>query len=149
MEQQSKFEGWAVVELFGHQREVGFVTTQQFGQACLFQIDVPELPEREFVLRRPEYVAEFFAPAGSKVRREMSPARSRLVGPGAVYALNPCTEEAARIAIEELSPRKLILLETPKKESAALLPGESQEQCDDCGGSIGADGTCNCVEEEV
>lgn len=26
-EGQSNFEGWAVVELFGHQREVGFVTT--------------------------------------------------------------------------------------------------------------------------
>jgi len=52
-EQVAKFEGWAIVEMFGHGREIGYVTTQYFGSACLFQIDVPELPERERTLRRP------------------------------------------------------------------------------------------------
>ncbi len=26
----SKFEGWAVVEMFGHSREVGYITTEYF-----------------------------------------------------------------------------------------------------------------------
>src|SRR6185503_17566110 len=28
---QANFEGWAIVEMMGHQREIGFVTTQAFG----------------------------------------------------------------------------------------------------------------------
>lgn len=60
METQSNstFEGWAVVELFGHQREVGFVTTQVFGAAVLFRIDTPELSDREYTLERPEQVKQ-------------------------------------------------------------------------------------------
>ena len=41
---QSRFEGWAIVEMFGHQREAGFVTTESFGPACLFRVDTPALP---------------------------------------------------------------------------------------------------------
>lgn len=115
---QSNFEGWAVVEMFGHQREVGYVTTQTFGVASLFRIDTPELPEREYELPRPEYVHldgnMRMAPKGAKVRREASPARSKLVGPGAIYAITPCTEETARKAIEELIHRPLILLSLPE-----------------------------------
>jgi hypothetical protein len=32
MEQQATFEGWAVVELFGHSREIGYVKTEYFGR---------------------------------------------------------------------------------------------------------------------
>jgi hypothetical protein len=72
--QANRFEGWAVVEMFGHTKEVGFVTTQYYGTACLFQIDVPELPEREFTLQKPEYTTSDngdmrWTPAGAKVRR--------------------------------------------------------------------------------
>lgn len=117
---QSKFEGWAIAELFGHQREVGFVTTEYFGPAALFRIDVPELLEREFVLKRPAMVDERWTAAGAKVKRQAVPARSRLIGPGAIYALNPCSEEAAKAAIEELSPRPLILIEAPKIDYKVL-----------------------------
>ncbi|GEM_PF-2856323 len=50
------FEGWAVVEMFGHAKEIGFVTTEAYGSAVLFRVDTPELPEREFILESPEYV---------------------------------------------------------------------------------------------
>ena len=134
METPATFEGWAIIELFGHQREVGFVTSVYFGTACLFRIDVPEMPARDFELKRPEYVNDEWIQAGAKVRREAFPARSRLVGPSAIYALNPCTEESARIALEELAPRKLILLEVPKSPNPAMLPGESMTPiCEDCG----------------
>ena len=136
MENQSSFEGWAIVELFGHQREVGFVTTQAFGQAVLFRIDTPSLEEREYELRRPEYVGSEWCPAGSKVKRQAVPAHSRLVGPGAVYAINPCDEAAARKAIESLERRPLILLSMPEGKllESAKLPGEEQERtCEECG----------------
>jgi len=131
--ESNRFEGWAVVEMFGHVKEVGFVTTQYYGTACLFQIDVPELPEREFVLRRPEYTHDDtgsmrFAPAGAKVKRVAVLARSRLIGPGAVYSMTPCTEEAARAAIDEFVSRRLILLELPKQQEQALLAETAHEQ---------------------
>lgn len=115
---QSAFEGWAVVELMGHQREIGFVTTEAYGQAVMFRIDTPELPERDFVLTRPEYAKssdgeDEWCPAGSKVKRPAIPPRSRLVAPGSLYAINPCTEEAARTAIEQMVHRSLILVEAP------------------------------------
>jgi hypothetical protein len=125
------FESWAVVELFGHAKEVGFVTTEYFGTAGLFRIDVPELPEREFVLQRPEYTTDEggrdqrWTPVGAKVRRPATPARSRLVGPGAIYSITPCTEATARIALEDLIRRMPILLEMPKDRQMQMLPGET------------------------
>jgi hypothetical protein len=134
MEQPTQFEGWAIVELFGHQREIGYVKTRYFGTACLFQVDVPELPERDVVLAQPQYVDGKWAPSGASVRKKAAPARSRMVGPGAIYALNPCTEEVAMRAIEMFSGREIVLLEMPKQ--SLKLIGETVEKpqpCAECG----------------
>jgi hypothetical protein len=124
---QSAFEGWALVELMGHQKEIGYVTTEAYGQAVLFRVDTPELPEREFSLTQPEYTylsdhVREWTPAGSKVKRPGTPARSRLIAPSALYAINPCTEEAARTAIERNQPRPLILIEAAAASNGNLLP---------------------------
>ena len=37
------FEGWAIVDVLGHQRYVGYVTTEAYGAAVLFRVDVPAL----------------------------------------------------------------------------------------------------------
>ncbi len=50
---QAEFTGWARVEILGHQSHVGYVRTEAYGQAVLFRIDTPELPEREYVLTEP------------------------------------------------------------------------------------------------
>lgn len=133
---QAAFEGWAIVEIFGHQKAIGFVTTEAYGSACLFRVDTPELPDREYTLRHPTYVSapddprtrEWVA-AGAKVRRLSSGASSQLLGPGAIYRLIPCTEEVAREAIEELIPRPLILLEpAPLAEPVKITwPGNEEE----------------------
>ena len=124
------FEGWAIVELMGHQQEIGFVTTEAYGQAVLFRVDTPELPEREFVLTQPEWDGETL-PAGSKVKRSGSPARTRLIAPGSLYAINPCTEEAAREALESRVHRKLILIEKPAKAVPALAASRDYDPVDD------------------
>lgn len=141
MEQtQAKFEGWAVVEMMGHQREIGFVTTEYFGSAALFRVDTPEIPERDLTTKRPEYLdtdqGYKLCPAGSKVRRPSIPAKTRLVSPGSLYAITPCTEETARQAIDDTIPRRLILLEIPQSETKALTgaieqpePEEAEEEC--------------------
>lgn len=127
---QSKFEGWAIVELMGHQREIGFVTTEAYGQAVLFRVDTPDLPEREFTLTGPLYVACEWCPAGSKVKRPATPAKSRLLSPGALYALNPCTELAAREALEETRP-PLILLDKPPVATVRIAGWEEKPDEDE------------------
>jgi hypothetical protein len=123
------FHSWAIVEMFGHTKEVGFVTTQYFGPACLFQIDVPELPERDMVLEFSKYLSGGeYAPAGTKIKLAASPRRSRLIGPGSIYSITPCTEATAMAAIESLAQthREMIILELPKKAAVAQLPGEPE-----------------------
>ena len=39
-------EMWAVVELFGHQRVTGKLSTQTLGAACLLRVDIPEYSRR-------------------------------------------------------------------------------------------------------
>jgi hypothetical protein len=123
--QTTQFEGWAVVELFGHAKEIGFVTTRYFGTACLFQIDVPELPDREFALQAPQWLEHegrtVLAPEGSKVKRAASPGRTRLVGPSAIYSMTPCTQETAMVGIERMQPRPLIILDLAKKPDAPAV----------------------------
>ncbi len=138
---EGKFEGWAIVELFGHQREVGFVTTQVFGAAVLFRIDTPELPEREYTLERPEQVKHEgiyrWAGVGSKVKREGVPAKTKLVGPSAIYAMTPCTEQTARMAIERSIQPPLILLELAEAKMLPDAPDEAappyERTCSECG----------------
>ena len=132
MEQQtSKFEGWAVVELFGHSREAGFVTTEYFGSGALFRVEVPPLPEREVTLTRPEWINNELAGVGSKIQRSGSEGRTRFIGPGAVYAMNPCTQDAAMKAIEAMTSRDVKVIELVRPKSLAL-PGE-----DDYENSVG------------
>ena len=134
---QSSFEGWAVIELLGHRKEVGFVTTQAFGSAVLFRVDVPELPERDYVLETPGYGengnGSRWCPEGTKVRRGASPARSCLVAPGSLYAINPCSEEAAMKVIERNVARPLLILELPPQ--AQLAEGEPSDEDEDYGDS--------------
>jgi len=160
-QQSNNFEGWAVVELFGHQREVGFVTTQIFGSAVLFRIDTPELPEREYTLQRPAHAnlhpptenasTTKWCPAGSKVKRQAVPARTKLVGPSAIYAMTPCTEATAMMAIERSIEPPLILLELAAAPMLTeTLPGESAQRdesercCSECGATPEEDHDIGC-----
>ena len=155
-QQQAKFEGWALVEMMGHQREIGFVTTEYFGPAALFRVDAPEIPERETELKRPEYLSDpatgrtTLCPKGTKVRRGAIPAKTRLVAPGAIYALNPCTEEMAKAAIEDAVPRPILALELPKESAPQALPPVDQtgrDLCEACAGGDhdDCDGQCECA----
>lgn len=134
---QSTFEGFAMLELMGHRKEIEFVTTQAFGQAVLFRCDTPELPEREYTLERPEYAGGRYCPVGTKVKRQAAPASSCLVAPSALYAINPCSEDAAMIAIERSIARPLIILELPPEPERALAAADDEsEEC------VFIDGTC-------
>lgn len=129
-EQTANFEGWAKLELMGHQQEIGYVTTQYFGGAAMFQVDVPELPERERITERPTWIDDRHVPAGTKVTLAAVQGRTRLISPAALYAMNPCTEEVAKRQLQQ-DQCTIKLVELPEQ---LRLPGEVEavELDEDC-----------------
>jgi hypothetical protein len=130
--QQSTFTGWAIVEVFGHQRYAGYVTTEAFGQAVLFRVDVPPLAERESTTQywtRDNTGKEM--PPGSRVKRLRVQGYTKYFGPGAIYALTPCTEDVATAAVDEMQPRTVQLVALPPAGVLAAGPDEDDENSDD------------------
>ena len=111
---QAQFLGWARVEVMGHQQHIGYVRTEAYGQAVMFRIDTPELPNREYTLLSPQYVGSQWCPTGSVVQREAQPGSSVLVGAGSIYRICPCTEEAALKAIDGTVRAELKLIKVPE-----------------------------------
>ncbi|HTH42905.1 MAG TPA: hypothetical protein VL498_07055 [Terracidiphilus sp.] len=72
-------KSWALVELFGHQRIVGFLSQQAFGSGVLFRVDVPDLTSSGKVIR------EGF---------------TRYFGLAAIYSITPISEQM----VKELLP---------------------------------------------
>jgi hypothetical protein len=70
MSEKSSFNEWALVELFGHQKIVGKVSEASLAGGAFLRVDVPAFNGE----------AEF----------------TRFFGPGAVYSINPVTEDVAR-----------------------------------------------------
>ena len=132
-EQQASYNGWARVEVMGHQTHIGYVRTEAYGQAVMFRVDTPELPEREYVLEEPEYASfseaenltrSQWVPAGSKVLRKARDGCSVLVGAGSIYRILPCTEAAALKAIDQTSRPELKLISLPEGKA---LPSPEQQ----------------------
>jgi hypothetical protein len=94
VEDQAKFEGWAVVEIMGHQKHAGYCQTQAFGSAVLLKVTAPEVPPFETVLTQREWINGEYAPSGSRVERSR-PKAEVLVGMDSIYRITPCSEETA------------------------------------------------------
>jgi hypothetical protein len=71
-----KADFWAIVELFGHQRIAGHVTEASIGGCQFVRVDIPASGEK--------------------------PAFTRLLGHGAIYAVNIVSEAVARAAASSL-----------------------------------------------
>lgn len=93
IETETKLEFWAIVELMGHQRMAGWLTTQSIGSTAMVRVDVPEVP-------------------GGK-------AFTRFVNPSAVYAINPCDEATARAAASAFRPVPVQRWELPQLPAPA------------------------------
>ena len=72
---EPELKSWALVELFGHQRIVGYLSQQSFGTGVLFRVDVPDLTSSGKVIR------EGF---------------TRYFGLSAIYSITPVSEEIVR-----------------------------------------------------
>lgn len=120
---QAAFDGWAIVDVLGHQRYAGYVTTEAYGQAVLFRIDVPALDERERITKRPGYINGQYIVAGTTVKEGAVAGYTKLIGAGSIYSITPCTKEAALKAVEDIQPRPLMSVTLPPERSL----GEPQE----------------------
>ena len=131
-EKNATFEGWAIVEVFGHQKYAGFVTSEAFGQAVLFRVDVPPLAERERVTKHYGYDDEGKSvPPGSTVKESAVQGYTKYFGPGAIYAMTPCTQEAAEKAVESIQPRKVSLVSLAPDAAVAALPERFTDSTDE------------------
>lgn len=70
MSDKTSFNEWALVELFGHQKIVGKVSEASLAGGAFLRVDVPEFNGES--------------------------AFTRFYGPGAIYSINPVSEEIAR-----------------------------------------------------
>jgi hypothetical protein len=85
---EPKFDEWALVELFGHQRIVGKVSEATLAGGAFLRVDVPQIgPDKAF---------------------------TRFYGPSAIYAISPVTEEIARGLIAQHRHEPVSRFELPQ-----------------------------------
>lgn len=108
--QQSKFEGWAIVDVLGHQRYAGYVLTEYFGTATFFRVETPGRHQREIVLANEEYIAQGYGygKPGMTVVRAAAPGSIRLIGAGSIYMLTPASQEEVLAHLDETAPCKVL-----------------------------------------
>lgn len=93
-----KFEQWAIVELFGHQRIAGLITEQAIGGTSFVRVDVPGTDGKQGF--------------------------TKLYGQGAIYGMTFVDEETGRAAVKQIAPKPIDewsarrMLELPSEDSA-------------------------------
>lgn len=90
--QSPKFQEWAIVELFGHQKIAGRVSEATIAGGAFIRVDVPAINEY--------------------------PAFTRFFGPGAIYSINPTTEAIAKAAAAYHRSEPVQRYELPKLADA-------------------------------
>lgn len=80
-DKEPELRAWALVELFGRQRIVGYLSQQTFGDAVLFRVDIPDLMKDGKVVRR---------------------GFTRYVGAKAIYGITPIDEPTVRRLLPDI-----------------------------------------------
>lgn len=102
--ENSAFDTWAVVELFGHQQIAGKVTEQVIAGQGFVRVDVPAVKDQE--------------------------PYTRLFGPGAIYSIIPTSAEivAAFVAKKIGAPIQPWQLQQPDVHARLPLPTEIDDE---------------------
>lgn len=99
---ENSFNEWALVELFGHQKIVGKVSEASLAGGAFLRVDVPAVAENK--------------------------AYTRFYGPGAIYSINPVTEEIAMGLIQRYRNEPVSRFELPQiAEKAESYDDNSNE----------------------
>jgi hypothetical protein len=100
------FASWAVIELMGHRKVVGYAQEIEIGGGKLLRVDVPE---------------------GSG-----QPPYSQFYGTGSIYCMSPVTEEVARALIGKRKQEPFYAYALPQALPApASTAADSGEEIDD------------------
>lgn len=128
-----KFEQWAIVEVMGHARFAGYVTEQPIAGSSLIRVDVPEIPERKEIRKQWLWDAEKKRDVAvdGEVIIQGSPAFTKLFGVGSIYAITPCTEEAARKAADHDRSPKVIPIGLPAQRQLGTGDPDDGDTKDD------------------
>jgi hypothetical protein len=110
--EQSNFEGWAVVNVLGHQQYAGHVTTEHFGQTVLFRVVTPAREPRTRIAEEGEYLGHDYAKAGWRVTESAMPESVRYIGAGSIYSLEPKSQESVMAEIEAISKRSFTVTDS-------------------------------------
>jgi hypothetical protein len=99
---------WAFVEIYGHHRIAGRLTTRKVGTEVMFQVDVPK-PDEGF-------------------------SRSELYGPKSIFSIKPTTEAWCRKFIAHATEMQHDVLPYIPDSRQLVAPSEAIESnCPDCG----------------
>lgn len=100
MPEADKFESWAVVELFGHQRIAGLVSEFQLGGDSFVRVDVPDVPDSVRKVREWDSKTKDYAIIGKPIPG--LPKFTKLYGPKAIYAIAFVSEATARTVAAQI-----------------------------------------------
>jgi len=92
-EETNEFRQWAILELFGHRQIAGLVSEQNIADGPFVRVDVPAT--------------------------KASDAYTKFFNASAIYAITPCTEEAATIAATQLQIRPVSEWVVPNRQLPA------------------------------
>lgn len=98
---EETFNEWAVLELFGHQRIAGRVTSEQIGGASFVRVDVPD------------------AANGINL--------TKFLNPTAIYSITPVDENVARAAALNCNAAPIQRYELQELARTRSLPGFDDE----------------------
>lgn len=103
----TSFEAWALIELFGHNKLAGRCSEQNVAGSNMLRVDVPET--------------------------KSNPSFTRLLNHAAIYAINPVTEDVARMMAERIEAKPIESWDIQKyqqKLQAKLLEGQVNSATD-------------------
>lgn len=95
---ESKFETWAIVELFGHNKIAGLCSEQNIAGSNMLRVDVPETSR--------------------------TPGFTRFLSAASIYAINPCDEAVSRYFAEQLQVKPIEIWDINKFLRKQLPEGE-------------------------
>lgn len=108
-----QFKTWALVELFGHTRIAGLAQEMNVAGGAMVRIDIPETKN--------------------------NPAFTRIVNVSAIYAINPMSEESARMIAQDINYKPVDMWDIQsyvkqaqlKLQESVKLTEETSENDDD------------------
>lgn len=112
---EGQLETWAIVEVMGHSRYAGFARQVPMGGAAMIRIDVPEVPAYE--VERERYNYEGAEPKIEKYVEKVTgaPAFTKFLGVSSIFAITPCTKEAAIAAVKAFRAAPITVIDLPPR----------------------------------